>query len=272
MYTTSNPSRRTDAVAVSQLGIVLGPLVGGALTEYSTWRWCKPPHLTHQTPSLNLNVTDTPTPTGFYLNLPAGALVAVFITTIHIPDQIPKPPLRRALATSAQSIDLLGFALFSGATTQLLLALQWGGAAYPWNSAVVIGLLCGAVATTVVFGAWNYRRGDDALIPVSMIRQRAAWSSSLVMMIMMGVLSCNTYFLPIYFQGVQGLTPLMSGVAMLPGIGTQIFAAVAGGVLSKSDDGGRLALPGSVADASHVQSTNSATTCPGPCWAASPTR
>ncbi|KAK3292403.1 major facilitator superfamily domain-containing protein [Chaetomium fimeti] len=132
-------------MGVAQLGIAIGPLLGGAFTSYTTWRWC------------------------FYINLPIGGLLALGLLFLPIPDQYSKPspwPLLRRLHLE---LDLLGFALIAPACFQLLLALSWGGSKFAWDSSVIIGLFCGAGATGLFWAAWDWYRGDEALIPFSII-------------------------------------------------------------------------------------------------------
>ena len=194
----------------AQLGVVSGPLIGGALTQYSTWRWC------------------------FYINLPIGGLVFFYMTFVNIPDRVEKAPPLTILRTLHHDLDLVGFVLLAPAAVQLLLALQWGGNTYAWNSATVIGLFCGAGATSIVWFLWNYRRGDNALIPLSMVRKQAVWSSSLTSMWIFVSLLLSSYFLPIYFQAIKGATPSTSGVDVLPSIISQLVTAVASGAIGES--------------------------------------
>jgi MFS family permease len=212
---------------VSQLGTISGPLIGGAFTEYLTWRWCKWLDLFSSS-----SLTDTNFK-GFYINLPVGALVAIFISFIKIPDQVAKPPIRAAYHTIIHDLDLVGFVLFSPAAIQLLLALEYGQNNYPWGSPNVIGLFIGAAATFVVFLFWEHRQGDKAMIPLRMVATRQVWSSCIVMMAIFGILLCSSYYLPIYFQAVKNDSPTISGVSLLPSILSQLVVAVASGFLSK---------------------------------------
>ncbi|KAL5344110.1 major facilitator superfamily domain-containing protein [Aspergillus crustosus] len=194
-------------MGLCQLGLVLGPLVGGAFTTYSTWRWC------------------------FYINLPIGALVAVLLLFTRIPEQRKKLPALTVLPTFFQTFDLIGFALFAPAAIMFLLALEYGGNEYPWSDSRVIGLFVGGGATAIVFLGWEYYKGKEAMIPFHLVTQRIAYSSYLTMAAVFGLTMVTAFYLPIYFQAVKGETALDSGVNLLPSILAQLVAAVLSGVL-----------------------------------------
>ncbi|ROW03612.1 hypothetical protein VPNG_07165 [Cytospora leucostoma] len=194
-------------MGIAQLGVVLGPLVGGAFTTGYTWRWC------------------------FYLNLPLGTLVALPIVLLHIPNEVPKKSPGSVLQNIHHHLDLLGFALFAPAIVMLLLALQFGGNEYPWNSSQVIGLFCGAGAIFIVWMVWNYHKGADALLPVAIIRRRVIWMSGVNYTFLLSTLFGASYFLPIYFQAVKGVSAVLSGVYLLATILPQLLSAVIGGTL-----------------------------------------
>ncbi|KAK0516386.1 hypothetical protein JMJ35_000989 [Cladonia borealis] len=204
---TKRPALIGMVMGVSQLGLVVGPLIGGALTQYTTWRWC------------------------FYINLPIGGLVAVTLCFVTIPRQTAKPKALSVFRALHRKLDLIGFAIFAPAAIQLLLALEYGGNQYAWNSSTVIGLFCGAVATALLWIVWDYHKGDNALIPLPMLRKRIVWSSCLVYGFLMSQMFTTSYYLPIYFQGVKGVTPTLSGVYLLPMILAQLFSAIGSGIL-----------------------------------------
>lgn len=185
-------------------------MIGGALTQYTTWRWC------------------------FYINLPIGGVVTIPLVLINIPDRTVKTDAKPTFRTTLAKLDLFGFALFAPAAIQLLLALQWGGSRYHWDDAKIIGLFCGAFGTFCVFLAWEYRKGDGAMIPFSAVRQRVVWSGSLVNFFFFGSMLITNYYLPIYFQAVRHATPTMSGVYLLPAILSQIIFATVSGILGMS--------------------------------------
>jgi hypothetical protein len=114
----------------------------------------------------------------------------------------------------------------------LLLAIQWGGTTYAWNSATVLGLLCGGFLPLLcIFIAWQYYMGANAMIPLGVLGQRTVAFSCITMLFQMGGAMLVTYYLPIWFQVVKGASPTGSGVMSLPTILAQVLCSVVSGVL-----------------------------------------
>lgn len=193
-----------------QLGIMLGPLVGGALTEHASWRWC------------------------FWINLPPAAITIAFLLIIHIPDRTKKRTERTSVIDTVMLLDIPGFLIFAPASIMVLLALQWGGTKYAWDSAMVIGLFCGSAGTLAVFMVWEYKRGEDAMVPWSMIRQQIVACACGVNLFFFGGQIIMSYYLAQYFQAVRGVSPTLSGVYLLPGILSQMLMAIVSGILGES--------------------------------------
>ena len=147
--------------------------------------------------------------------------------------QTTKPRTLPVLEIIRTKLDLIGFLLFAPAAIQFFLALEYGGHQYAWNSSVVIGLFCGAGATTILFLFWEWRQGDNAMTPFSIIKILRVWSSCVVMMLLFGSLQTATYSLPIYFQTVKQASPMLSGVYTLPSIISQLIFAILAGIGSE---------------------------------------
>ena len=171
---------------------------------------------------------------GFYINLPSGGLVTiVLLLVLHIPAH--KHTESISLVRRLEKLDLVGFAIFTPGIIQLILALEWGGDKYAWNSAKIIGLFCGSFGTLLVFVAWQNRMGKRAMIPLSIIRRHVVWFSMLNYASFFGAMLSATYYMPIYFQAVKNATPTLSGVDLLPSIISTMLCSVCGGALSKSN-------------------------------------
>jgi hypothetical protein len=156
------------------------------------------------------------------------------IAFIHIPDRIVKSTIKPTIMSTISTLDIPGFLLFAPTSIMFLLALEWGGTTYPWEDAKIIGLFCGSAGMLAVFLAWEYKEGDSAMIPFSMLKNRVVYTASLTIFFFFGALLLTAYYLSIYFQGVKGVTPMFSGVYLLPGILSQMVGAVSSGLLGMS--------------------------------------
>ncbi|KAI9754653.1 MAG: hypothetical protein M4579_004616 [Chaenotheca gracillima] len=198
------------AALSSMFGIssVIGPILGGALTDKATWRWC------------------------FWINLPFGgiALLTVFFFF--------KSPKREASTLTfmqkIQEIDLLGAFFLICCIVCLLLALQWGGTTYAWSDSKVWGCILGFGLLLIVFIVIQVIRGDKATIPPRIfLKQRTVLSSSLYSCFLAMGLYSHIFYLPFYFQAVKGTTAEGSGIRSIPYlVSTTIASIVVGGAIT----------------------------------------
>ncbi|TVY39370.1 Efflux pump [Lachnellula subtilissima] len=170
--------------------------------------------------------------TGFYINLPAGGVTLAVLAFIRIPENREKTNKKKpTFGETINRLDPIGFALFAPFCVMLLIALQWGGSTHPWNSSTIIGLFIGSGLCLIVFLFWENRRGDTAMIPLSMLRQHIFYSSCLVTAAQYGSMNLFSYYLPVWFQTVLGVDPILSGVYFMATAATLIVTMFLTGVI-----------------------------------------
>jgi hypothetical protein len=170
---------------------------------------------------------------GFYINLPFGGITAAILAFIRIPDSNITDGTKVPLKGHFQRLDLPGFFFFTPTCIMLLLALDWGGVKFSWNSATVIGLLCGSGGALAVFLAVERQRGDTAMIPLALLRMRVFFCAGITTLMSGGAAMLQAYYLPIWFQVVKDLSPTLAGVYYLPSVGAMVLAAVVSGSLGE---------------------------------------
>ncbi|KUL89480.1 hypothetical protein ZTR_04334 [Talaromyces verruculosus] len=189
--------------AVFGVASISGPLIGGGFTSNVTWRWC------------------------FYLNLPIGGVAFLACALwLKVPN---KATANLPLAEKIKNLDLLGTALFLPCVICLLLALQWGGTTYAWNSGRIIALLVLFAVTFVVFIATQAFRPKVATIPGRLLKNRSVLGGVSANFTSSAASYIFTYFLPLWFQTVKGVSAAESGIRLLPIMITMIVGSVSGG-------------------------------------------
>jgi EmrB/QacA subfamily drug resistance transporter len=186
--------------AVFGVSSIAGPLLGGWFTDGPGWRWI------------------------FFVNVPVG-IAALLITSAAL-----KLPVRRR----EHSIDYAGAATIVASVTCLLLYLNWRGKDYGWAEAGALALLIGAVALGIAFVLIELR-AREPIIPMRLFRN-PIFRVGNVYGFLAGIVMFGTIiFLPLYLQAVQGMSPTLSGLALLPAmVGIFATSIPAGQLISKT--------------------------------------
>ena len=166
--------------ATTGVAIALGPLVGGALTDSLGWEWI------------------------FFINVPVG-VAALLVTGLRVEES--RDP-------QARGVDWIGLTSFSAAIFMLIFALIRGNEE-GWTSALIVGLLLGAVALLAVF-VWAELRRPRPMLDLSLFRKPAFAGASIVAFALSASSFAMLLYLTLYLQNVLGFTPFETGVRVLP--------------------------------------------------------
>jgi MFS family permease len=145
---------------------------------------------------------------------------------VAVPSKSSSPYTGRA---AVGRIDFLGAAL-GAATICLLLGLTWGSnATYPWSSPQVSGIL---VAAAILFGAFLVaeRKASEPIVPLDLFRNRVFTVAVLLSLLQLMVLGGLIVYLPLFFQGVLGVSATSAGAVLTP----LSLSSVIGAVLASS--------------------------------------
>jgi EmrB/QacA subfamily drug resistance transporter len=160
---------------------ILGPVLGGLLTDHLHWSLI------------------------FWINLPLGAVALVM--TERALRRLPRHD-------RPHQLDVIGGVLLVSAALALMLALAWGGTHYPWSSWRIIALIAGSAALWALF-AGRLLTAREPFIPLAILRGRITSMITCAAFFSIGAMIGMTIYVPLYCQTVLGVSASLSGLALI---------------------------------------------------------
>ncbi|HEX8344280.1 MAG TPA: MFS transporter, partial [Actinoplanes sp.] len=180
---------------VSGLGVALGPLVGGLVTDGLAWQWI------------------------FWLNVPVGVLTVPLVLLT----------LRESHGRD-RSLDLVGMGLAGTGVFAVVWAIV-GSDTHGWATAPRAGVLACGVLLLAAFVGWQ-RRGSTPLLPLWLFRSRGFSAANAASVAFYFGIFGSVFLLAQFFQVVQGLSPLQAAIRTLPWTMVPMFVAPCTGPLT----------------------------------------
>ncbi len=183
-------------IAVFGLTTIIGPTLGGWITDNWGWRWV------------------------FYVNMPVGA-IAILTAGFVLP---------RTVRRVRHTIDYLGAIILVAGAVALLLAFSWAGTQYAWNSGQIIGLfIAAAVLLTLFF--WLETRTAEPIITPQLFKNSIFLVSVIALFLVGAGMFGAILYLPLFAQGVLGENATTSGFVLTPLMVGFMFSSIVGGQL-----------------------------------------
>ena len=163
------------------VALIAGPLAGGWITDSFSWRWL------------------------FFINLPLGVAALGFVVAFfHLP-HVP----------GGRSVDYVGFVTLGLGLSAVLLATSWGGTQYPWDSWQIFSLY---IAGAVLLGGFviNENYAAEPVLPLGLWKNSIFTLSNISNMAVAMAAYGALFFIPVYAQGVIGVSVTNSGALLIP--------------------------------------------------------
>ena len=197
IYSTAERAKAQGYIAsVWGIAAVVGPTLGGVLSEYASWRWI------------------------FFVNIPLCLLAAAMLAR-NFHEQVEH---------STPRIDYRGATLLTAGLALVILAVLEGGQAWAWDSPASIAVFLAGAVLLAAFWLVE-RRAPEPVLPLWVFRRRLLVASSLIAAGVGAILLGLTSYVPTYVQGVLGRGPVVAGFALATlSMGWPIAASQAGKV------------------------------------------
>lgn len=167
------PAYTSSLGSLEGVGLVVGPIIGGAIASNIGWRWC------------------------FWINLPVGAFLSAIIFLLFHPPRTTSPEDAQRPPTWKQrllKLDMEGGLVIAASLACLLLALQWGGTTYAWSDGRIIGLFVVFGVTFICVALYERWKGEDATFPTRLLQNR-----TFSMFVLNGFCFAGAQFVALYY-------------------------------------------------------------------------
>ncbi len=200
ILTGAFPASRRGAIVgiwggIAGIAVASGPLVGGAVTQGLDWHWI------------------------FWVNVPIG-LAAAVLSSFRLPESY----------GPATRLDLPAVGLVSGGAAGILWALVRANEV-GWGSPEIIATLTLGIGLLAGFVAWE-RRAAEPMLPLRLFGSRSFTAANTTSFLMIAALTAAAFLGAQYFQFARGVSPLGTGLRVLPWTGTPLLVSPAAGALS----------------------------------------
>ncbi|KAL6831520.1 MFS general substrate transporter [Trichoderma sp. SZMC 28015] len=183
------------------LGTNIGVPVGGAIGQYTSWRWV------------------------FWINIPICVpSIAGIVYALHLVRD------KSSFKSKAARVDYLGITVFIAATTLLLYGITTGGTTNPWNSASVLAPLILGVFGLGIFLLIEWKVAKTPMVPLRIFNNRSGNTGFFGSFVHGLVLWASAYYIIIFFLGARGDPLFKSSAETLPGSAPIALSAVFCGI------------------------------------------
>lgn len=194
------------------LGPLFGPIVGGIIIKFASWRWI------------------------FWINVPV-----VIISILLIIWKMPHYPAQN----KAAKMDFIGILLLIVSSSSIIYSIVKAAHSANFSNQTSLIYIGAGITALILYIVWAVIRKEKAVLPLSLFKFRSFNGSGLGLFISGTVLNGAMLLLPLYFQNVRNMTVLMAALALLPqGIGMLISRKITGDLTDRI--GAKFVVLGSV--------------------------